>query len=131
MLPTNLFFTSGKNTILHGFHLHPVAVVKERAFSFNSTIDGDLLDHYDRATIHVVTDPDDLSMLEISPPGKRFPVRENRILSPALVAGAMQSRASEMHRWLFTKKIVLRGSGDEVDARGIVDEILSIMNRRH
>lgn len=110
MLPTNLFFVKGHNVVVRGFHLHPIAILKTKDIPFKSTIDGDLLDHFARERIHVVVDPDDMSMLEISEPTRRFPV--GRMLNPAAVAASMRSRASPLHKWLFTHRIVIRGTGE-------------------
>lgn len=127
MLPTNLFFSKDNSVVARGFHLHPVVIAKENDISFISTIDGDLLEHFPRDTIHVVTDPDDVSMIEISPRNRRFPVRAGRRLSPATVAASMRERASELHRWLFTHRIVV--CGEEVDCgdNDIVYQTLKIM----
>lgn len=125
MLPTNLFFARGGSVVARGFHLHPVMVVKRADVSFKSTIDGDLLDCYARESIHVVTDPDDCAMCEVSPPDRRFPVR-TAPFSPPLVAASMQGRASATHLWLFAEhRIGVVGPvvdcGDEEIARRIVE----------
>jgi len=113
MLPTNLFWADGGSVVARGFHLHPAAIIKRPDTSFRSTIDGDLLDCFPREAIHVVVDPDDCSMCEVSPPERRFPVRGLHF-TPQLVAGAMRSRASATHRWLFEHRITVRGTGVEV-----------------
>lgn len=124
MLPTNIFWSRGESTVARGFHLHPAAVVKEESTSFRSTIDGDLLDCYERGDIHVVTDPDDCALLEVSPPERRFPV--GRRLSVDAVARSMVTRASPMHRWLFEHRIAVRGDPRDVtDDYKFADEILS------
>jgi hypothetical protein len=117
MLPTNLFFTHDGSVVARGFHLHPVAIVKHAAIAFKSTIDGDLLEHFAREEIHVVTSPDDLAMLEMSPRERRFPVRpgRNAVMTPDSVARAMRTRASKLHRWLFTHRIVITGTGEKVN----------------
>lgn len=129
MLPTNLFFTNGDSVVLRGFHLHPVAILKEKELSFISTIDGDLLEHFPRETIHVVTDPDELSMLEISPLDKRFPVRSG-IMNPARVAASMKSRASALHKWLFTHRIVIKGTGEGCGDDAVTAAVLSLLGVR-
>lgn len=126
MLPTNLFFISGDSVVLHGFHLHPVAILKEKQFSFISTIDGDLLDHFPREHIHVVIHPDDLAMLEISEPSRRFPVRDGPI-TKSQVANSMTSRASALHRWLFTFRIVIKGDGADHSDQDVARDILQIL----
>lgn len=115
MLPTNLFFEQDGNVVARGFHLHPAAVIKRDGLRMISTIDGDLLDNYERERVHVVTSSDDCAMLEVSPPDRRFPVRAGA-LTPAHVAASMAPRASAMHRWLFESRIEVAGDALRVDA---------------
>ena len=129
LLPTNLFFAQGDTVVARGFHLHPAAVIKHAATEFRSTIDGDLLDHFPREDIHVVVDPDDCAMCEVSPPSRRFPVREGLGLNPARVAVSMRSRASAMHCWLVTHRIGVAGSPCDCGDEGAVAEILKIMGQ--
>lgn len=127
MLPTNLFWQAGSSVVARGFHLHPIAVVKHEGLDFQSTIDGDLLDRFPRESIHVVTDPDDCSMLEMSDPARRFPVRGHHF-TPQLVAGAMRTRASETHRWLFEHRIGVLGNASDVTTdTGVADQILNML----
>lgn len=129
MLPTNLFWTSPTSVVMHGFHLHPVAIKKTKPINFISTIDGDLLNTFPRESIHLVENPDDMSMLEISDPGKRFPVRDTPTTAPQ-VAGAMVKRASELHRWQFQRRLVVVGDGADINESGTVSTILRHMGRR-
>lgn len=126
MLPTNLFFSHGDSVVARGFHLHPVAIVKGDRTHFRSTIDGDLLDCFPREHIHVVTDPDDCALLEVSPPERRFPVRSGS-LSPGKVAASMRTRASVTHRWLFTHRIVVCGTGEGVNDESVARDILQYL----
>lgn len=148
-LPTNLFFSPDVTggVVARGFHLHPVAIRKPKVLSFRSTIDGDLLDSYERDTIHVVTDVNDVAILEQSPADKRFPLR-NHVLDVREVAGAMRNRSSDLHRWQFAHRIyVKRASLDDTppltdaevtaaaklvfyDDVGIARDILSILGTR-
>lgn len=116
MLPTNLFFSVGESTVARGFHLHPAAIVKCADTECKSTIDNDLLDHFPVERVHVVVDPDDCAMCEVSPAERRFPVRSED-MTPRLVAGAMRTRATAIHRWLFAKhRMLVRGRLEEVSA---------------
>ncbi len=131
LLPTNLFFTNNNATevVMRGFHLHPVAIYKERDIPFKSTIDGDLLDHFKREHIHVVVDPDDMSMLEISPSDKRFPI-SGRKLSPSGVVASMRTRASPLHQWLFQHRIVVKGTGKGCQDQHIADQVTHLLAPR-
>lgn len=128
LLPTNLFWEADNDVVARGFHLHPAAILKNADTAFKSTIDGDLLDCYSPDVIYVVTHPDDMSMLEVSPPDKRFPVRQAGALDPQRVASSMRTRASAMHCWLFTHRIVVCGTGaavtnDDTVATRILDRM--------
>lgn len=126
MLPTNVFFERGGAVCARGFHLHPVAIVKQEATAFQSTIDGDLLDCFDRAFVHVVTDPDDCAMLEVSPEKKRFPVGQN-VMTPSGVAKSMLHRASDTHKWLFTHRLGVVGNYDGDEDERVAAEVLDFM----
>lgn len=129
LLPTNLFFAREGVVVARGFHLHPVAVVKHASIAFKSTIDGDLLDYFAHDDIHVVVDPDDCSMCEVSQPTRRFPVREGMGLNPVRVAVSMRSRASSMHRWLVTHRIGVVGTPRDCGDEEAVAEILKILTQ--
>jgi len=129
LLLTNLFFTNGVSIVARGFHLHPAAVIKHDAIKFKSTIDGDLLDYFPRESIHVVVDPDDCSMLEVSPVGRRFPVRarEDTPMTPGRVATSMRTRASAMHRWLVGHRIGVVGEVCDCGDEAIVRDVLALL----
>lgn len=129
MLPTNLFWSAGESVVARAFHQHPVAIVKQENTSFRSTIDNDLPDCFPRDKMHVVTDPDDCAMLECSDPRRRFHVRGQQF-TPALVAGAMRTRSTPTHWWLFEHRVVVRGTGREVVGdEEVARRILEILSR--
>lgn len=125
MLPTNLFWERGGSVVARAFHMHPVVVHKRAEINFHSTVDGDLLDHIPRDKIHVVADPDDCAMCEVSPPARRFPV--GRHLTPEAVALSMRPRASAMHCWLFGHRIMMVGDGANVDDGPTARDILAAL----
>lgn len=128
MLPTNLFWSNDQSVVARGFHLHPVAIHKQADLNFISTIDGDMLDSFPRNTIHMVTDPDDMALIEMSEGGKRFPVGgPGEVMQTAHVAAAMRSRASELHRWQFAHRIIVRGDGVGINDQPVAAEILHFL----
>lgn len=130
LLPTNLFFTDGESVVARGFHLHPAAITKRADVSFHSTIDGDLLDCFPREAVRVVSDPDDCSMLEISPPERRFPVHNlPGGMRAAAVAASMRGRASATHCWLATHRIGVVGPVRDCGDEAFVREVLDLMGR--
>lgn len=126
MLPSNIFFESNGAVCARGFHLHPVAIVKQETTSFQSTIDGDLLDCFSRDKIHVVTDPDDCSMLEVSPEKRRFPVGRGTMTSFG-VARSMLKRASDTHKWLFMHRLGVVGDYQSDEDERVAAEVLEHM----
>ena len=130
LVPTNLFFSSGGSVVARGFHLHPAAIVKRGDINFRSTIDGDLLDAFPRDSIHVVVDPDDCAMCEISQSERRFPVRDQGGMNAAKIAGSMEARASALHCWLFTHQICVVGEARDCGDHDAVHDILENMGRK-
>lgn len=129
MLPTNLFFPVGDSVVARCFHMHPAAIVKQESTSFRSTIDGDLLDCYPRERVRVVTDPDDCAMCEISPPARRFPVRDSGGMRADQVAASMMTRASPTHRWLATHRIGVVGPNVDCGDEAFLREVMECMDR--
>lgn len=121
--PWAVYFRNGDHITLRGFHLHPVAVVKDRALPFHGTLDIDLLDNYGRHEIHVVTSPDELSLAERSPPDRPF--REMRFpMTAASIAEWASTRATPLHWWLSTHRIIVAGAG-ETDDQVVWDEVMA------
>jgi len=116
------------------FHLHPFAFVKQPELKFKGlTVDEDLADAWPKELIHVVTKADEAALIEQSPPDFRFKSHTKRfgIRDIAFWAngdnGRGGSRATELHRWLFTKRIVIRGHGANVGDRAVCEAILSVI----
>lgn len=116
MIPWAIYFESASGVVLRGFHLHPLAFVKEAGLTFKGTsLDEHLIEGFDPADIHVVTSPDELALAELSPPDKLFKLLSHPLNEKAAFAWA-QHRATKGHRWLFTHRIVLAGTdADQTD----------------
>lgn len=130
-LPSHLFWERPPDNehffsvVGHGFHLHPVGVVKEKDFRFES-IDADVLAYHDRSKIHVVTSPDDLALIEMSPSTKVQATRAEILNDPSRVAQVLRSWSDPqgLYRWQFAHRIVLVGDGGGVDEMPVVEQIL-------
>ena len=112
-IPWAIYFKRGDDIVLHGFHLHPFAVVKRDAkTTFHGvSIDSDLMDAFQREEVHLVTDADEASFAEMSPPERVFglmsePFKVEHVASWASV------RTTPLQRWLFTLPITIVGSGN-------------------
>ena len=72
-VPSMLQFGNKDNLTMRAFHLHPFAIIKDRDFpSFGVTIDAGLAAWFWEEEIHIVADPDEMSVLETSPKTKYF-----------------------------------------------------------
>jgi hypothetical protein len=123
--PWAIYFERGDDIVLHGFHLHPFAVMKDRHLKFEGkTIDVDLADNFKWDEIHLVTDPDEASFAEISPPERVFPLR-SRAIGVVDIADWAKRHATPLHRRLFAQQIRIKGrSGPDVTAQRICAAIL-------
>ncbi len=123
--PSMVYFRDAENLIAHCFHLHPVGFVARSGLTVDVSVDGDLVDGFSQDEIHIVTDPNELAIAEISPTDKMH--------MPNMVANTVDSivgwaahppgRTTKMHRWFFRHTIVHRGSADAFDLSPI-NEIL-------
>jgi hypothetical protein len=95
-LPWGVYFQEGENIVLRAFHMHPFAVVKDRPLPFKNTVDLEMVDHFSRAEMHVVTDADEMADNE-------WPIDETAILSWALRG------AGPTHWWNFSHRICIAG----------------------
>lgn len=124
-IPWCTYFERGDDVALHGFHLHPFAVVKDRQLNFHgATIDWDLADNYDQKEIHLVTDKDEAAFAELSPPERVFGLTPQP-LTVADIAGWARQQASPLHRWLFSQRITIKGSGADIGDAEVCSKILT------
>jgi hypothetical protein len=115
-----VYFEGPDSVAVHGFHLHPFAVLNDRPLTFHRpTLDCDLVDCFTRDEIHVVTQPDELSTIEISPAEKMIPLAKERFYVGDIAAWA-HVNASPMHRWLFEHRIVLSGDGEDCGDTNVI-----------
>ena len=125
-LPWGVYFRENGSTVLRAFHLHPLAVFKDRELKFSGTIDMDLIDNYQHEEVHLVTDADELALAEVSSPSKKlgdnpWPIDVGQILAWA-VRGARP-----MHWWNFRHRIVIEGDANSVACDKVVaDEALRL-----
>lgn len=122
--PWAIYFECGSHVVLHGFHLHPFAVMKDRTLTFDGvTIDFDLADNYRQEEIHLVMDADEAAFAELSPPERVFPLRPD-VISVESIARWASRRATPRHRWLFEQPIAICGRGADIGDRAVCADIL-------
>ena len=124
--PCTVYFREGANVVLRGFHLHPLAIIKDRRTPFDGSIDLNLIEAYRTDEIHLVTDVDELSIAEISAKGKTYDTGERPFDVSQIVSWAVRG-ATSMHWWNFSHRIIIAGSGDAVAGdMAIADEVLRL-----
>lgn len=128
--PWAVYFKSGETVTLHGFHLHPFAVINDRDMRFGASIDKDLFECFTHEEIHVVTDADECAFAEMSPPERVFPLlqHEKRLCVKSIVKWA-RSNATPVHRWLFQHPIAVIGDGKNSGAMAVCNEILGDLKK--
>lgn len=124
-VPWALYFQRGDNIVLHGFHLHPFACIKDRPLSFKgTTADFDLAACYERKEIHVVTDADEMSMCEVSPLSRMFPKRPLPTTVEDVGVWAFH-HAIDIHRWFFREHGIVIAGGDDAGEKPIIEAIIA------
>jgi hypothetical protein len=125
-LPWGVYFRDDAGTVLRAFHLHPLAVVKDRDLKFGGTIDMDLIDNFKHDEIYIVTSADEMAMASVTPVEKTFSDTDWPMDVGHILAWALRG-ARAMHWWNFRHRIVIAGDGQEVKADlHVADEVLRL-----
>lgn len=118
--PSLLYFCRGDSCVVRGFHLHPIAVVVDRAFEVHKSIDWNLGERIDRDDVHVVVDPDEMALAEISSPAKEMPRQVVKYSLFDVVEWARRL-TTDFHWWLLEHPIRLAGAEDCGDATVVAE----------
>jgi hypothetical protein len=126
-VPWAIYFRRGDDVMLHGFHLHPFAAVKDRDLTFaGKTIDADLGNNYSWDEIHLVTDAHEASFAEMSPPWRTFKLFPQPFTALSAAVWAKKS-ASKLHRRMFSQRITICGSGQDIGDGAVCEQILRLL----
>lgn len=112
--------------VVRGFHLHPIAIIASGDMAVEKSIDWNLGERVLRKDTHVVCDPNELALAEISPSTKSMPRQQWRFSSNDVVAWS-RKYATDFHWWLLSHQIRLAGTAD----CGDTEEIEELMGRRN
>ena len=123
IIPWAIYFERGDDIVLRGFHLHPFALLKDRDLVFRGTIDLDMPDNFRPDEVHLITDRDEASFAELSPPERTFPLIPEPFTADDIAQWARQ-QTTPLHRWMFGQRIVIKGNGGDVGDVAVCDEIL-------
>lgn len=123
--PCVVFFENGANVVMRGFHLHPLAVIKDRPLPFSGSIDLNLMDQYRFDEIHLVTDVDELATAEISHKSKTHNSGDEIFDTNQITAWAIRG-GLPMHWWNFRHRIIVRGDGTDQGDSEVAEEVLRL-----
>ena len=134
--PAIVVFESPHNVVAHCFSLQCLAVHKTRDIVFSGPTCDELVDCFTPDEVHVVTDADELAIVEpCSPdmpydrlPPPRFSWQKWRAINDRQITAFAPTYASEMMRWQFGRQIVIKGSKRRY-AQAIADRILARADR--
>lgn len=129
--PALIHFKRGDTVVLHGFHLHPFAVLKEQEITFPGiTTDHDLIEKFPREQVHIVTSADEAAFAEMSPAERSFGERPNPIDATFVADWATRpNKTTATHRWLFTHRICLCGEDKDIGDAAACADILATIER--
>lgn len=121
------YWEGPKGTIARAFHMHPFAVVNDRALWFNrETCDLDLLERFERAEIYVACDPDEFAWAEVSGLEKAIPQLSSPVSVGSIISWASRN-STPLQRWLFSHRILVQGTDEDHLDEGPANEILRIL----
>lgn len=127
--PSLMFFRDAENLVAHCFHLHPIAFVMKLGDKFDVSVDQDLPNGFSRDEIHIVTDPNELAIAEMSPADRTVMSNSYDTTAETIAswAAAPPDRTTAMHRWFFRHSIVHKGSAEAFD----LSPVNEILDRLH
>lgn len=105
-----VIFKKGDNVGMRVFHMHPIAVVKDRELVFQSTVDRDLAACYKPEEVFVAMH--EFSMAEISPGDKKVFNTTQQPFTVHSVANWAKKRTDDFNKRMFQQRIVMCGTED-------------------
>ncbi len=127
--PSLIYLQEGDNLACNAFNLHPVAVaISEAPIEYHHTVDYDMPMAFSEADCHVVTDPSEMAIAEMSPPDMQH--RSGLDMgqpdaTPQWLAEWASRHTVPRHRWFFRHRLMLRGVDEFPDDP--VPEIIRLM----
>lgn len=114
-VPSINLFPAPCGLVARAYHLHPLMLSIPAGTHFIGTIDDDLVANIHPDDMHVVTDTDELAMMEVSP-SERTIGEESEPLDVGYVLKFARERCNDMHKHFFNQRIVMRARDGSSDA---------------
>jgi len=128
MLPSIVYFMDAQSIVMHSFNYGIVAFAHDgRDMTFKFTHDHDLPGRFTRAEVHVVTDADELAIVECSGAAKPFPIQDVTFGVQDVADWARAQANSEWNRYFFAQPFVLWGEDSGI-SRVPVAQILATLD---
>lgn len=118
------YYTDGINVIARLCLPHPLAVrIDGRPLPFTPTIDVNLINNFNESEIHIVKDPDELALVELSPRDKDF-ARTGSTIEQRFNDGSFIVPRQGIQPWVLDHKIVLYGIPADCGDDAVVEKLL-------
>jgi len=103
---------------------HPIAFIRDnRRIGFGPTVDANLFTNFRLPEIFLITNPDELAVIELSPEGKEFVITETmryRFNNLGPSCPSFQKIIHNHHRWMYGHKIIIKGDGGDCGDKELV-----------
>lgn len=126
-----VYFENEGSVVCRATMPHPLAILIDgRPLKFTATVDSDLIANFRPEEIHLVTDPDDLAVIELSPRDKRRPSRDESapfVQADSRIADRYHTQhlAYPIYRWVLGHRIVVTGRNVDCGDDGAVHRLLT------
>ncbi len=111
---TGIYVEQGGNVVFRARYPHPIAAMSHgRGTGFFPTIDASYSRNFRQEEIHVVTNPDELAAIELSPREKAL-----EFVEPTFAERVRTNRLqvfNPLTQWIFDQRICIKGNADQVD----------------
>ncbi len=116
-----MYFTDGDNVVCRLALPHPFALIRDnRTITFSPTIDVNVISNFRLKEIYLSTEPNEVSMVELSPKEKEFLYTESmqkRFITKGPSCPSFVKIVNPFHRYMLQKRIKIKGlsnlCGDE------------------
>ncbi len=126
--PWAIYFKRERSTVLRGFHLHPLAIVKSADSKFEKSVDWNLAACFPPEEIHIVTDKDELAMAEISPADRAWKYLPAPFGVDEITKWT-RKHTMQFHWWQFSHRIVIEGDDMDCGDSALEQALLQQDNR--
>ncbi len=124
-----MYFRKGEEVSCRLALPHPIALVKRRnaEIKFNPTVDVNVAFNFSPSETHLITEPHEGAMIELSPRDKEFVYTETmqeRLEHFLPSCPAFVRITNARHRMFFRKRIIVKGKGGDCGDEQVMDKLI-------